>query len=126
MGWAHCGLDSKGREIGYSIEATCDHPGCDKVINRGLGCVCGDMHGEDEYSCEGYFCGQHKSGAYIDDILEELVEDDTLKKKISDQMKCYYSVFEKGTTCLACSERNEKFLTEEILEMIKEDEKVKG
>ena len=63
MGWADCGTDSKGRPIGYAHEATCDFPGCDAKINRGLAYACGGMHGEggvrSDYGCEGYFCGQH-------------------------------------------------------------------
>lgn len=59
MGWGNCGTDSKGRPIGYAFEATCDHPGCTKEIDRGLAYACGGMHGEDEYSCEGYFCDEH-------------------------------------------------------------------
>jgi hypothetical protein len=59
MGWANCGTDSKGRPIGYAHEATCDQPGCTKVIHRGLAYACGDMHGENDFSCEGYFCGEH-------------------------------------------------------------------
>ena len=62
MGWASCGQDSRGREIGYTISATCDYEGCDAAINRGLDYVCGYMHGEDEYSCGGYFCGEHRQG----------------------------------------------------------------
>lgn len=50
MGWGDCGKDSKGRPIGYVFSATCDHPDCLKEIDRGLSFVCGDMHGEDEYS----------------------------------------------------------------------------
>lgn len=61
MGWGNCGLDGKGRPIGYMHEATCDHPGCNEKIDRGLGYVCGEMHGEDEVSCEGYFCSEHRS-----------------------------------------------------------------
>ena len=60
MGWANCGTDSKGRPIGYAHDATCDHPGCDAKIHRGLSYACGDMHGEDEISCEGYFCEEHR------------------------------------------------------------------
>lgn len=60
MGWGDCGTDSQGRPIGYSFEATCDHPGCEKEIDRGLSYVCGDMHGDDEYSCEKYFCEEHR------------------------------------------------------------------
>lgn len=60
MGWANCGTDSKGRPIGYVFPATCDHPGCHNKIDRGLSYACGDMHGEDEISCEGYFCSIHR------------------------------------------------------------------
>jgi len=59
MGWGS-GEDSKGRLIGYCHQAQCDHPECKARIHRGLAHACGDMHGEDEFSCEGYFCGQHR------------------------------------------------------------------
>ncbi|MCK5020329.1 MAG: hypothetical protein KAS32_25045 [Candidatus Peribacteraceae bacterium] len=62
MGWGNCGLDSEGRPIGYMFEATCDEPDCEVEIDRGLAFVCGDMHGEDEVSCEKYFCEAHKPG----------------------------------------------------------------
>ena len=68
MGWGNCGEDSQGRPIGYSHEATCDEDGCDKVIDRGLSYVCGDMHGEDEVSCEKYFCETHQCG-YIEEAI---------------------------------------------------------
>jgi len=69
MGWGHCGTDSKGREIGYAIEATCDHPGCNEQIDRGLSYACGGMHGiydnhGREEGCEGYFCTKHMSCAW--------------------------------------------------------------
>ena len=59
MGWAYCGEDSEGRPIGYSVEATCDHPDCKEDIDRGLSHVCGGMHGGSEYSCGRYFCDGH-------------------------------------------------------------------
>lgn len=59
MGWGNCGEDSKGRSIGYCHAATCDHPGCDERIDRGLSYACGGMHGQNEGDCEGYFCGSH-------------------------------------------------------------------
>lgn len=65
MGWADCGDDSKGRPIGYAHEATCDHPGCDAKIDRGLSYACGGMHGETEVGCEGYFCEAHREYAEI-------------------------------------------------------------
>ncbi|MBE3670940.1 hypothetical protein BOO25_18600 [Vibrio navarrensis] len=84
MSWANCGQDKSGRFIGYAIEAICDHPGCNKEINRGLSYVCGTMHGEDEISCDKYFCEEHKSnyvtfddgrGAHIcDECAKQLLE----------------------------------------------------
>lgn len=62
MGWAYCGKDHFGREIGYGIMATCDKRGCDAVIDRGLGYLCGKMHRDDESGCNMYFCGDHLTG----------------------------------------------------------------
>ena len=59
MGWANCGTDSEGRSIGYAFDATCDEPGCEEKINRGLTYACGGMHGETGYDCEKYFCDDH-------------------------------------------------------------------
>ncbi len=60
MGWSSCGNDSQGRPIGYAHEAVCDENGCDKEIDRGLSYVCGNMHGECTWSCEKYFCENHR------------------------------------------------------------------
>lgn len=65
MGWGHCGQDGKGREIGYLIDAVCDHKGCDEEIDRGLAYACGGMHGNETLPlvdievCERYFCPSH-------------------------------------------------------------------
>lgn len=60
MGWGSCGKDSRGRNIGYMHAARCDHPGCNKKIDRGLAYACGGMHGDCGGSaCEGYFCADH-------------------------------------------------------------------
>jgi hypothetical protein len=59
MGWAYCGTDKLGRDIGYSIAATCDQPGCKAEIDRGLGYICGYMHGDEQFGCGKYFCTDH-------------------------------------------------------------------
>lgn len=82
MGWAFCGRDSEGREIGYGVRAVCDEPGCGAEIDRGLGHLCGRMH-EDGESCNRYFCGSHllsasngqrcvrcSDGAVVEDVME--------------------------------------------------------
>lgn len=73
MGWGNCGEDSKGRPIGYSFEATCDHPGCKNKIDRGLSYACGQMHGYNGgYDCDGYFCGEHCQN-YVDLLDGEML-----------------------------------------------------
>ena len=67
MGWGNCGVDSQGRPIGYMHDAECDHPGCNEKIDRGLDYACGGMHGEDENSCEKYFCSQHRMHVEVSD-----------------------------------------------------------
>lgn len=48
------------RDIGYGVPAMCDHPGCGKRINRGLGYVCANdvPYGGD--GCGLFFCDEHK------------------------------------------------------------------
>lgn len=64
MGWS-VGYDARwNRDIGYGVPATCDHPGCNAKIDRGLSYVCGgEPYGGDE-GCGLYFCHEH---LFIDD-----------------------------------------------------------
>ncbi len=76
MGWANCGLNSRGRSIGYIFQGKCDHKGCKERISRGLANACGGMHGtsilggddclDGLQSCEGYFCGSHLRWANLE------------------------------------------------------------
>ncbi len=60
MGWS-IGYDSNwDRDIGYGVPAYCDHPGCDKEINRGLSYVCGGEPYGGEYGCGLFFCADHQ------------------------------------------------------------------
>lgn len=85
MGWSDCGTDDLGRPIGYGFAATCDHPECEKKIDRGLAYVCGGMHGcEPVYNAQGefintcgrYFCEDHRIwvDAYDDGGKEKCFE----------------------------------------------------
>lgn len=59
MGWS-IGYDSKWkRDIGYGVPSICDHPKCNKEIDRGLGYVCGDDVRGGEHGCGLFFCGEH-------------------------------------------------------------------
>jgi hypothetical protein len=59
MGWS-IGFDSDWqRDVGYGVPAYCDHPKCDKTIDRGLSYVCGcEPYGGDK-GCGLYFGGKH-------------------------------------------------------------------
>lgn len=59
MGWS-IGFDSSwNRDIGYGVPATCDHPGCNEGIDRGLAHVCGGEPYGGGQGCGLYFCGAH-------------------------------------------------------------------
>jgi hypothetical protein len=61
MGWAF-GTDGNGRDVGYGVEAECDHPECHEKIDRGLAHRCGPLGCEtddDTPGCGGFFCGLH-------------------------------------------------------------------
>jgi hypothetical protein len=69
MGW-EIGFDSNwNRDIGYGVPATCDEPGCDALINRGLSYVCGGEPYGGESGCGLHFCAAHL-------LYEFTVEDD--------------------------------------------------
>lgn len=59
MGWDIGWDDRHHRDIGYGVPATCDHPGCEAVIHRGLAYACGAEHGGGDDGCGLYFCADH-------------------------------------------------------------------
>ena len=96
MGWADCGVDSEGRPIGYGFVAACDHPGCEKAIDRGLAYACGGMHGSPP-GCEEYFCYEHLCYSVVDDEegffcfacgLIEDEEEEEADMNCNDNMEC--------------------------------------
>ncbi len=69
------GVDRNGiREIGHTVPATCDHPGCEEKIDRGLAYACGGQPFEGEYYCDGYFCMKHLSTPSLHDRDYESME----------------------------------------------------
>ena len=59
MGWS-IGYDSNHkRDIGYGVPAICDHPDCNKEIDRGLSYVCGGAPYGGEKGCGLFFCEGH-------------------------------------------------------------------
>ena len=83
MGWS-LGYDNQwNRWIGYGVPAYCDHPKCNKSIDRGLAYVCGNEPYGGERGCGLYFCEEHLGGAnslcqrcYAAEAAREAGEDD--------------------------------------------------
>ena len=74
MGWAY-GVLPGGKEVGYSVSATCEEEGCEAQIDRGLSYACGTMHGN---NCGGYFCPDHLFMGlcdYCDEVLAQVCKD---------------------------------------------------
>lgn len=67
MGYANYSLPD-GREAGYAVEATCDKPGCETKIDRGLGYLCGQnldgWRDADQPGCGNYYCEAHRYGEH--------------------------------------------------------------
>ena len=59
MGWSIGYGSYYDRDIGYAVPAYCDHPKCNKKIDRGLSYVCGGEPYGGEKGCGLYFCGEH-------------------------------------------------------------------
>lgn len=57
MGWSIG--EFNGRDIGYGVPATCDHPGCCMEIDRGLSYVCGGQPYGGDHGCGLFFCRYH-------------------------------------------------------------------
>lgn len=74
MGWS-VGWDSNWkRDIGYGVPALCDHPDCNKEINRGLSYVCGGQPYGGEHGCGLYFCSNDLFMNRRDDIWVQLCD----------------------------------------------------
>lgn len=72
MGWSHGVIN--GKEVGYGVIATCEHPGCTTRIDRGLAYACGGSPGEDEHSCNGHFCYEHLYASKHGFVCEECLK----------------------------------------------------
>jgi len=62
MGYGFYTIGRAERPCGYMVIATCDSRGCETVIDRGMGYLCGvHPHDErdDEPGCGRYYCGAH-------------------------------------------------------------------
>ena len=59
MGWSIGFEGNWDRDIGYGVPSVCDHPGCNKEIDRGLYFVCGGEPYGGEHGCGLFFCSKH-------------------------------------------------------------------
>lgn len=74
MGWS-IGVDSKwSRDVGYGVPSICDHPDCDKEIDRGLSYVCGSEPYGGEHGCGLFFCENHLRYHHNEDCRGQVCE----------------------------------------------------
>ena len=59
MGYSIGYDDRWKRYIGYGVPAYCDHPKCNKEIDRGLSYVCGGEPYGGDNGCGLFFCSDH-------------------------------------------------------------------
>ena len=84
MGWT-IGYDSNwDRDIGYGVPAVCDHPDCNKEIDRGLAYVCGGEPYGGDHGCGLFFCSDH---LYVHKKCGQLCEKCLPRKKKSFKPK---------------------------------------
>ena len=69
MGWSIGVIN--GRDVGYGVPATCDHPGCAENIDRGISFVCGEAPAGGEYGCGLFFCATHRTPVYFGEGEED-------------------------------------------------------
>ena len=72
MGWSIG--DFNGRDIGYGVPATCDHPGCGVMIDRGLSYVCGGQPYGGKDGCGLFFCQDHLDYSDNEAVTGQLCE----------------------------------------------------
>lgn len=71
MGWS-LGYDEQWkRDIGYGVPATCDHPGCNEKIDRGISHLCGFGGDGGDEGCGLHFCGEHLAMRFVDPDVDE-------------------------------------------------------
>lgn len=96
MGYAVYSIGN-GRFGGYGVPAYCEHPGCKKVIDRGMSYACG---GEpfSEIGCDKYFCTKHRhyAGFKIDGDGGRCDHDDDCECDFKD-------------VCKACADGTDSF-----------------
>ena len=74
MGWSLGFDDNHKRDIGYGVPAYCDHPDCDKEIDRGLSYVCGGEPYGGENGCGLFFCPDHLTFTYAGKLCGRCID----------------------------------------------------
>lgn len=71
MSWEIGFNENQNRDVGYSVTAICDHPGCTAEIDRGLGYVCCEDINH-RACCGAFLCADHRENYTYADELEDM------------------------------------------------------
>jgi len=102
VGWS-IGFDQRWRrDVGYGVPATCDYPGCERSIDRGLAFVCGGRPYGGAFGCGLFFCSDHQFGVEfpLGDLTPSEVEPDGLVSVDDDGNPVIYV----GQVCERCAD----------------------
>ena len=89
------------RDVGYGVPAICDHPDCNKEIDRGFAYRCGGgLYGE-ECGCGLFFCDEHRHicdcNGKIFQLCERCCDDkEPFEPKPDTQEWCDWKKADKG------------------------------
>lgn len=75
MSWAIGFSKNQNRDVGYSVSAICDHPGCAVEIDRGLGYICCENINHNA-TCGAFYCAEHRENYVYGDEVEDMDEDE--------------------------------------------------
>ena len=70
MGYQVYELGGQNRFGGYGVPSICDHPDCNKKIDRGMAYCCGGEPGSGK-GCGQYFCTDHLGYSTEDDAVQQ-------------------------------------------------------
>lgn len=113
MGWAVGHMNH--RDIGYGVPSLCDHPDCDKKIDRGLAYCCGDEPWGD-IGCHLYFCEDHRFFGVFDSEGNPIDQDAEEEKaaeageEFDDSGLAYVEVCDRCLAGLPCYQPKEDIL----------------
>lgn len=90
MSWAF-GIEN-GKEVGYSVDDTCNLKECDKEIDRGIDHRCGGVSNlHDDFGCGNFFCARHVNYTENGQLCNDCYVGSEYEKEQDENDSCQHS-----------------------------------